>query len=1007
MKLKETIAVFVGLMVSATSHAATLIVTNTLDSGAGSLRQAVADSNIAGGTNTIAFNIPGGGVHTIYVDNTMPNFTTPTTLDGFTQPGSSSNTLATGNNAVLLIEVTTTNNSQGFVTQAEGCLIRGIVINGFNQGLTFGIGGPSSAIEGCFIGTDATGTNASPRATPVGIYCPFGNNRIGGANPWQRNVISGCSDVGVETFNAVSTNNWIVGNYIGTDKTGTKAIANGVGILIESPANQIISNLVSGNLGEGIQILYSNTLVQANIIGAAANATNALGNNFGISVCGGCGSNQIGTGNVISGNRNTGILIGGDNNLVQGNHIGTDSAGTQAVPNENGGIDLNSGTPTGNHVTGNLISGNTGYGLSFFGATNNLADGNIIGADVTGTSALGNSGDGVLVNGTANSIIDNLIAFNGSSGISVPDSLAFTNNAFSINSIFGNGVLGIDLVGNDLPSGVTTNDTCDTDNGANHLQNFPVITSSTSDVNVVTIAGFLPGAPSTTFRLEFFANATCDPSGFGDGESFIGSTNVTTGANCTSNFTVTLPVAVPNAYLITATATDPAGNTSEFSACRTNFSAVVTASCTLVPQLGTNTVGTTHEVTATVTTNGAPAVGASVAFSVSGANAVAATNVTANGSGQASFAYVGNSTGTDTIRAIATVSTLSSTCTASKVWIEVVTNTPPTITCPADISTNTAQGQCARSVAFTVNASGSPTPAVTCTTNGAAVSSPVTFPVGTTTVDCIASNAVGSMSCSFDVTVNDTEPPTITCPGTITSNVAAGVTGSVVDFTVTATDNCGVASTNCSPPSGSTFDLGTTPVICAAVDPAGNTNTCTFNVVVSESAPEVHDLAVIRMKAPKNINLKGAEASLTQRVVVQIQNRSPHHETITNLAELVQVTLTNGKDSEGCAPEARLIDGPPNQPGRVLKPKQKMNIFFEVTFTGACVPDPMKGAGHEDFSYRAVVHHAALDGNPDTHTADDDCPRAALPGGVDPNPDPNKPLKDKGCTAATTDVFVK
>ena len=78
-----------------------------------------------------------------------------------------------------------------------------------------------------------------------------------------------------------------------------------------------------------------------------------------------------------------------------------------------------------------------------------------------------------------------------------------------------------------------------------------------------------------------------------------------------------------------------------------------------------------------------------------------------------------------------------------------------------------------------------------------------------------------------------------------------------------------------------------------------------------------------------------------------------------------------------------------------------------------CDNDPAKGEGHEDFRYLATVHHEAIDGNLDTHTADDDCPRAALPGGVDPNPDPDKPLKDKGCggkppgTDVKTDVFLK
>jgi len=110
-----------------------------------------------------------------------------------------------------------------------------------------------------------------------------------------------------------------------------------------------------------------------------------------------------------------------------------------------------------------------------------------------------------------------------------------------------------------------------------------------------------------------------------------------------------------------------------------------------------------------------------------------------------------------------------------------------------------------------------------------------------------------------------------------------------------------------------------------------------------------------------------------------------------------------------------LHPGPPNKT-KSLKPKQKLTVTFDVTWN--CANDPAKGAGHEDFRYLAAVHHEALDGQPDTHPACDTCPRPPLPGGVDPNPDPNKPLKDSGCgnkDKATgslgadvfTDVFVK
>jgi RHS repeat-associated protein len=132
------------------------------------------------------------------------------------------------------------------------------------------------------------------------------------------------------------------------------------------------------------------------------------------------------------------------------------------------------------------------------------------------------------------------------------------------NSIFENAELGIDLY-ND---GVTPNDTGDPDTGPNNLQNFPVITAASSDGSTsTTIDGTLNSTPSTTFRLEFFASLSCDPSGNGEGEIYIGTSDEITDINGDVTFSVELPVGIPDGYTITATATDPDGNTSEFSAC--------------------------------------------------------------------------------------------------------------------------------------------------------------------------------------------------------------------------------------------------------------------------------------------------------------------------------------------------------------------------------------------------------------------------------------------------------
>jgi hypothetical protein len=188
---------------------------------------------------------------------------------------------------------------------------------------------------------------------------------------------------------------------------------------------------------------------------------------------------------------------------------------------------------------------------------------------------------------------------------------------------------------------------------------------------------------------------------------------------------------------------------------------------------------------------------------------------------------------------------------------------------------------------------------------------------------------------------------------------------------------------------------GSVSGLVADVDPSDN-------VIAECAGEELHDLAIISLKPPKNINLKAASPALTQRVMVQIQNRSTHDETIPDLATLSNlVTVAVESLGTNCpAPEARLIPGPPNVVPRTIKPKGKLNVFFEVTFD--CANDPLKGIGHEDFKYTATVHHDALPGGAaDVHHADDTCPRPPLPGGVDTFPDGK--IKDKGCGGKNPD----
>ena len=396
-------------------------------------------------------------------------------------------------------------------------------------------------------------------------------NTIGGTAAGARNVISGNACGGLVINNAPASGNLVQGNFIGTDVTGTVPSATGswasrakdraTRSAARRPAPATSSRATSGMASSSSASAPRGNLVQGNFIGTDVTGTAALGNSgFGVMFNQGSGNTIGGTaagaGNVISGNVSGGLDITGapaSGNLVQGNLIGTDVTGTAALGNGGEGIEIDvpsntiGGTAAG---AGNVISANTGNGVLIFNATatGNLVQGNAIGTDVTGTGPLGNALAGVAVVGNA------------------------TGNAILTNTIFGNARLGIDL-GAD---GVTPNDPGDPDTGANNLQNFPVLTSATSFGGTTTVQGTLNSRPGSTpgsggvYRIEFFASNAADPSGFGQGQFFLGFTNVTTDASGNASFTFTTPTPAAG-QVITATATSidsdqGVNNTSEFSA---------------------------------------------------------------------------------------------------------------------------------------------------------------------------------------------------------------------------------------------------------------------------------------------------------------------------------------------------------------------------------------------------------------------------------------------------------
>ena len=425
-----------------------------------------------------------------------------------------------------LIELNGAGSGQdGFLiaSTASGSMVRGFVINRFG-GDGLHVEANDTIIVGNYIGTDASGTAAAGNAF-WGVHLLSDFNRLGGTGTGEGNVIAGNLADGV--FVDGSTGNLILGNYIGLDAAGTTAI---------------------GNDGSGIWM------------------SGASGNTIGGTV--------LGARNVISGNVVDGITgIGSSGNLIQGNYVGTDVTGSLAIGNGEDGVYLQDGS--NNTVGGttaaarNVISGNTWSGLTFYGiGSNNVAQGNYIGTDHTGTVDLGNLEQGVLVWTPGPTTIGgiaagagNRIAYNGWDGVEIS---AGTGHAVLGNVIYQNGDLGIDLgavLGGDGP---TPNDPGDVDTGTNNLQNFPVLTGAATNGTTVTIAGSLNSTASTTYRIEFFANGVGGP-------RFLGAASpdlfINAAGSATFSASLTAPVAVGE--IITATATNlTTSSTSEFSSRR-------------------------------------------------------------------------------------------------------------------------------------------------------------------------------------------------------------------------------------------------------------------------------------------------------------------------------------------------------------------------------------------------------------------------------------------------------
>ncbi len=451
----------------------------------------------------------------------------------------------------------------------------------------------ANLIYGNLIGTNRDGTEALGHGQD-GVRIKKGSfNQVGGGGQGQGNVISASGDFGVRLG---ADNNSVQGNHIGTNVTGTRVLANDVGVFIRGAGNLIggdstagQGNLISGNAEEGVWIdrgTSTGNMVRGNLIGTGVSGADAMPNKYGVRLTSGANGNMIGgdsgagQGNTISGNTLHGVFlqdVGTSNNRVEGNNIGINQFAFAAVPNGKQGIlieDSDSNMIGGSAPgMGNLIAGNAfdGVKISGPGATGNMVQGNVIGRlDIPNRNGIlvSDFAAGNMIGGVAPGE-SNTIAHNIERGVWINAKGGFSNGVRH-NTIHDNGgsvSLGLDL----SISGQTRNDTNDADKGPNKTQNFPEILSAkrrAPNIEITFLVDALPGVGDNRsnygangLEIEFYAT---DSNGQ-EGEVFLGQV-LYPAANAQQPITVTVPAGPAGVgTMIVATATDADQNTSEFS----------------------------------------------------------------------------------------------------------------------------------------------------------------------------------------------------------------------------------------------------------------------------------------------------------------------------------------------------------------------------------------------------------------------------------------------------------
>jgi CSLREA domain-containing protein len=578
-------AVFAGFVLSvifaASAHAATFTVDSTGDESAVdpstacdtalntcTLRSAIEAANAQAGADVIEFSISGDGVHTFTPASAYPVISDAVTIDGSTQPGASTCT----NNALVPAGLPAASNTP-YTLQIE---VDGTSGSPFNGGLlTLGGGSSGSVLRGLVI------------------------NRASNFSSGVR-IEGGITGATLEC------------NYIGTDATGTSALANvASGVMIETVTGVTVqNNLISGNTGSGIFTTGSdNTTIQNNIIGLDVNGTSALANNNGINGNGYGATAGYGlTHNVISGNTDFGVSFSNTFDIaITGNLIGLTMNG-DALGNGGDGIVIFGssevaigGTPVANR---NVVASNHGSGINLYEDCNGSGSvqrviiiGNYVGTNTSGSVAagFGNQESGININeyhGSCGTVYKNII---GGDNAGEPNTIAGNtqdgirayqsqqgdvfSNVFLPNIIHSNGNLGVNLAFDSLDNGIA-----DTDLGPNVINNFlmsypaihanyyinhPTINSTSFSGNQITVNysyqanGVEDNFPSIQasnlvgYRLDFYINNAGQDGaylGYSQAKTHLGSF-IVNGSEINATHVFTSPVTPTDGQVITVTAT--------------------------------------------------------------------------------------------------------------------------------------------------------------------------------------------------------------------------------------------------------------------------------------------------------------------------------------------------------------------------------------------------------------------------------------------------------------------